>query len=395
VRIGQEVQALSRRGRVGIWKTAHRSSRSSPSACTSSGSFFDVPASRGELARLREESTKPDLWDDQDRAQKLTRRLARVESAVERYDALESLADDTRAANELAVEHDDADLAREVTEGIDRLRAAVDALETQTLFSGELDDHDAILAIHAGAGGTDAQDWAEMILRMYLRWAEQAGFDAKVREALPGEEAGVKSAAVEVRGPNAYGWLSSEHGVHRLVRLSPFDAAHRRHTSFASVDVVPDLGDEAEVEIDPDDLRVETFRAGGPGGQYVNTTDSAVRITHLPTGIQASCQSERSQLQNRTVAMNLLKSRLAERQRQEREAELVALRGEQRAIDFGSQIRSYVQHPYQLVKDHRSGYETSSVDKVLDGDLAGLQTAYLQWRRSGGGRAAGDADPAE
>ena len=313
----------------------------------------------------------------------MTRRLSRLEADVDRFDALEMLLHDTTAANELAVEHDDADLLREVTDGIAKLTEALDALETRTLFSGELDDHDVILAIHAGAGGTDAQDWAEMLLRMYLRWAERAGFDAQVREALAGDEAGAKSATVEVRGPNAYGWLSSEHGVHRLVRLSPFDAAHRRHTSFASVDVIPDLGDEIEVEIDPDDLRIETFRAGGPGGQYVNTTDSAVRITHVPTGIQASCQSERSQLQNRTVAMKMLKSRLAERQRQEREAELVALRGEQRAIDFGSQIRSYVQHPYQLVKDHRTGHETSSVDKVLDGDLANFQTAYLQWRRTG------------
>jgi peptide chain release factor 2 len=322
----------------------------------------------------------------------VTRRLSRVESVVDRFDALETLADDTRAANDLATEHDDAELAREVTLGVDKLRSAVDALETQTLFSGELDDNDVILAIHAGAGGTDAQDWAEMLLRMYLRWAEQTGFDAQVREALAGEEAGAKSATVEVRGPYAYGWLSSEHGVHRLVRLSPFDAAHRRHTSFASVDVIPDLGDEVEVEIDPDDLRIETFRAGGPGGQYVNTTDSAVRITHVPTGIQASCQSERSQLQNRTVAMKMLKSRLAEQLRREREAELLALRGEQRAIDFGSQIRSYVLHPYQLVKDHRTGYETSSVDKVLDGDLTGLETAYLQWRRAGGAPAGTDED---
>jgi peptide chain release factor 2 len=312
----------------------------------------------------------------------VTRRLSRVEAAVDRYDVLETLASETSEANILAVEHDDAELGREVTDGIERLRAAVDALETQTLFSGELDDHDVILAIHAGAGGTDAQDWAEMLLRMYLRWAEQTGFDAQVREALAGDEAGAKSATIEIRGPNAYGWLSSEHGVHRLVRLSPFDAAHRRHTSFASVDVIPDLGDEVEVEIDPDDLRIETFRAGGPGGQYVNTTDSAVRITHMPTGLQASCQSERSQLQNRTVAMKMLKSRLAEQRRREREAELTSLRGEQRAIDFGSQIRSYVQHPYQLVKDHRSGYETSSIDKVLDGDLTAFQTAYLQWRRS-------------
>jgi peptide chain release factor 2 len=310
----------------------------------------------------------------------VTRKLAQVESEVERVRSLEQLVSDLAAANELAVEHEDPELDAEVKEGVERLRAELTTLETETLFSGELDDHDAILAIHAGAGGTDAQDWAEMLLRMYLRWAERVRMNVTVREALAGDEAGAKSATIEVRGPHAYGWLQSEHGVHRLVRQSPFDAAHRRHTSFASVDVIPDLGDEVDVEIDPDDLRIETFRAGGPGGQYVNTTDSAVRITHIPTGITASCQSERSQLQNRTVAMKHLKARLAVIKRREREEELSELRGEQRAIDFGSQIRSYVQHPYQMVKDHRTDYETSSVDKVLDGDLEDFMTAYLNWR---------------
>jgi peptide chain release factor 2 len=322
----------------------------------------------------------------------VTRALSRIETGVERFRSLEQLVADTSAANELAVEHDDPELEAEVVAGLERLRSELAVLETETLFSGELDDHDAIVAIHAGAGGTDAQDWAEMLLRMYLRWAERERFAVTVREALAGEEAGVKSATLELRGPHAYGWLGSEHGVHRLVRLSPFDAAHRRHTSFASVDVIPDLGDELEVEIDPDDLRIDTFRAGGPGGQYVNTTDSAVRITHIPTGITASVQSERSQLQNRTVAMKHLRSRLADVQRQEREKELADLRGVQRSIDFGSQIRSYVQHPYQMVKDHRTGFETSSVDKVLDGDLTELQTAYLQWRRSDGQTPSGQDD---
>jgi peptide chain release factor 2 len=313
----------------------------------------------------------------------VTRRLARAEEEVGRSANLEALLHDVEAANELAVEHGDPELASEVADGLERLRALVDALEIRTLFSDELDAHDAILAIHAGAGGTDAQDWAEMLLRMYLRWAESSGFEATVREALAGDEAGAKSATVEVRGPYAYGHLRSEHGVHRLVRLSPFDSAHRRHTSFASIDVIPDFGEEVEVDIDPDDLRIETFRAGGPGGQYVNTTDSAVRITHLPTGITASCQSERSQLQNKTVAMKHLKSRIADLQRKEREKELAAVRGEQREIGFGSQIRSYVQHPYQLVKDHRTDVETSSVDKVLDGALDQFQNAYLRWRSAG------------
>lgn len=325
---------------------------------------------------------RPDLWDDTDAAQKLTRRLARVEAAVERHAGLERSVADLLAANELAVEGSDDELAQEVSEGIERLQAELAKLSTEALFSGELDDHDVIMSIHAGAGGTDAQDWAEMLLRMYLRWAERHGFEAAVREALAGDEAGAKSATIEMRGSHAYGWLQSEHGVHRLVRLSPFDSAHRRHTSFASVDVIPDLGDEVEIEIDPEDLRIDTFRAQGAGGQHVNTTDSAVRITHTPTNIVATCQSERSQMQNRAVAMKLLRSRLAERLRQERAEELSELRGVQRAIDFGSQIRSYVQHPYQMVKDHRTDFETSSVDKVLDGDLEDFMISFLRWRGS-------------
>jgi peptide chain release factor 2 len=288
------------------------------------------------------------------------------------------------AANDLAVEHEDKELAAEVTDGIARLSKALEALETEALFSGDMDDHDAVVSIHPGAGGTDAQDWADMLLRMYLRWAERNGFTVHVREAIAGDEAGTKSATMEVRGPHAYGWLQSEHGVHRLVRLSPFDSAHRRHTSFASVDVIPDLGDEVEVELDPEELRVDTFRAQGAGGQHVNTTDSAVRITHVPTGLVATCQSERSQMQNKNVAMKLLKARLAALRAREREAELAGLRGEQRAIDFGSQIRSYVQHPYQMVKDHRTDAETSSVDKVLDGDLEELMAAFLKWKGENG-----------
>lgn len=282
----------------------------------------------------------------------------------------------------MAVEAEDPELDAEVTEGLARLRSQVGMLETESLFAGELDDHDAILAIHAGAGGTDAQDWAEILLRMFLRWAERNRFDATIREALAGDEAGVKSATVEVRGPHAYGWLQSEHGVHRLVRLSPFDSAHRRHTSFASVDVIPDLGDEADVVLEPEDLKIDTFRAQGAGGQHVNTTDSAVRITHLPTGLIATCQSERSQMQNKNVALKHLKARVALQRRRERQQEIDDLRGEQRAIDFGSQIRSYVQHPYQMVKDHRTDAETSSVDKVLDGELDDFMAAYLKWHNA-------------
>jgi peptide chain release factor 2 len=364
------------------WTTGDRFSRNSPSGSTSSGSFFDVASKETSLAELREQAGRGDLWNDADKAQQVTRKLSRVEDDVERFRSLEQLARDLIAANELAVEHDDPELTTEVTEGLAKLQAAVGVLEIESMFSGELDDKDVIMAIHAGAGGTDSQDWAAILMRMYLRWGERNRFEVNVREALAGDEAGAKSVTLEIRGPHAYGWLQSEHGVHRLVRLSPFDSAHRRHTSFASVDVIPDLGDEIEVDMDEEDLRIDTFRAQGAGGQHVNTTDSAVRITHVPTGLAATCQSERSQMQNKNVAMKILKTRLAELRHRERNAELSELRGEQRAIDFGSQIRSYVQHPYQLVKDHRTNYETSSVDKVLDGELEGFMSGFLRWRNT-------------
>jgi peptide chain release factor 2 len=263
-------------------------------------------------------------------------------------------------------------------------------VELANLLSGEYDRGDAVASLHAGAGGIDSQDWAEMLLRMYLRWAEREGLDAELDEVLPGEEAGIKSATFTVKGPNAYGLLSAERGVHRLVRLSPYDQAHRRHTSFASLDVIPLLPEEvAEVEIDPKDLRIDTYRSSSAGGQHVNVTDSAVRITHIPTGITAACQNERSQMQNRAVAMQILKARVAERARREREQKIENLRGERRDIEFGSQIRSYVLHPYQLVKDHRTGIETSNVDAVLDGEIESFIEAELRRRASGrnGGKA--------
>jgi peptide chain release factor 2 len=258
----------------------------------------------------------------------------------------------------------------------------MERLELAALLGGEYDHNDAVATLHAGAGGTESQDWAEMLLRMYLRWAERERFEVELDEVLPGEEAGVKSATFIVHGTNAYGMLSAERGVHRLVRISPFDAQKRRHTSFASLDMIPLLEetDEEDVEIDPKDLRVDVYRSTGPGGQSVNTTDSAVRITHLPTGIQAACQNERSQLQNRAVAMRILKARLAELQRREREEKLENLRGERRGIDFGSQIRSYVLAPYRMVKDHRTNVEIGDVDRVLDGDLQPLIEAELRRR---------------
>lgn len=256
----------------------------------------------------------------------------------------------------------------------------MDRLELASLLAGEYDENDAIATIHAGAGGTESQDWANMLLRMYLRWTERQGFQAEIDEVSPGEEAGIKSATFTVKGKNAYGLVSAERGVHRLVRISPFDASSRRHTSFASLDTVPVIEEDEEIEVDPGDLRIDTYRSSGAGGQHVNVTDSAVRITHVPTGIVAACQNERSQMQNRQVAMRILKSRLADLQRREREEKLEDLRGDRRAVDFGSQIRSYVLHPYRMVKDHRTNLEIGNVDAVLDGDLDRLIEAELRRR---------------
>jgi peptide chain release factor 2 len=296
---------------------------------------------------------------------------------------------DALAIDELVSNERDPELEAELQRGLRELAAEMDRLELATLLGGEFDGRDAVATLHAGAGGTESQDWAGMLLRMYLRWAEREGLQIELDEVLPGEEAGIKSATFVVHGTNAYGLISAERGVHRLVRISPFDAQKRRHTSFASLDVIPFLeeADEDDVEIDPKDLRVDVYRSTGPGGQSVNTTDSAVRITHLPTGIQAACQNERSQLQNRAVAMRILKSRLAELERHKREEQLESLRGERRGIDFGSQIRSYVLAPYRMVKDHRTNVEIGDVDRVLDGDLERLIEAELR-RRAESGEAA-------
>lgn len=278
----------------------------------------------------------------------------------------------------------DPGLTTELTELLQAIEVDLEKVEIAAMLGGEYDANDAVATLHAGAGGTESQDWAEMLLRMFLRWAEREEMEVELDEVLPGEEAGIKSATFIVHGTNAYGMLSAERGVHRLVRISPFDAAKRRHTSFASLDVIPllDDTDEADVEIDVKDLRIDTYRASSAGGQHVNKTDSAVRITHLPTGIVAACQNERSQMQNKAVAMRILKARLAERVRRERQEELETIRGEQRGIDFGSQIRSYVLAPYRMVKDHRTSVEIGDVDRVLDGDLVRLIEAELR-RRAG------------
>ena len=294
------------------------------------------------------------------------------------YSRAATRAADARVLWELATAEDDEATATEAEGELITLEKELSALEVTAVLGGEFDDNPAILEVHAGEGGTDSQDWAEMLLRMYERWIERRGFKAQLLEVTPGEEAGIKSATLTVEGRYAYGLLAAERGVHRLVRISPFDAAKRRHTSFASVDVTPEVEAEVEIDIPPDDLRIDTYRSSGAGGQHVNVTDSAVRITHLPTGIVVSCQNERSQMQNRAVAMRVLKSRLLARAREEREAEMEALRGEKREIGFGSQIRSYVMHPYQMVKDHRTGVEIGNVQAALDGDIDRLIEAELK-----------------
>jgi len=286
--------------------------------------------------------------------------------------------------DELLEAEDDDALTSELATSVETIRAELEKLELAAMLGGEYDANDAVATLHAGAGGTESQDWAEMLLRMYLRWCEREGFGVELDEVLPGEEAGIKSATFIVHGTNTYGLLAVERGVHRLVRMSPFDSASRRHTSFASLDVIPLLDDtaEADLDIDTKDLRIDTYRASSAGGQHVNKTDSAVRITHLPTGIVAACQNERSQMQNKAVAMRILKARLAERERHQREKQLEDIRGEQRGIDFGSQIRSYVLAPYRMVKDHRTDVEIGDVDRILDGDLSRLIQAELR-RRAG------------
>ncbi len=345
------------------------------------------------LDQLREQAAEPGLWDDPDDARQTTKELARLEGEVGRVAALTARLADVAVLDELAVEEDDAAAASEVARILGELTSELDRLEVVTLLNEEYDRYDAIMAIHAGEGGVDAMDWAQILQRMYLRWAERRKFEVEVYDEQFGEEAGLKSTTFALRGEGAYGLSKVEHGVHRLVRISPFDANARRQTSFALVDVVPLLPDvETEIDVPDEEIRVDVYRSSGPGGQGVNTTDSAVRITHLPTGIVVACQNERSQLQNRAVAMRILKARLAERARREREDRIQNLRGERRDIEFGSQIRSYVLHPYRLVKDHRTGTETGNVDRVLDGELDELIEAGLRQRagaRGGGAGASG------
>jgi peptide chain release factor 2 len=339
---------------------------------------FDPDRIGRRIGELETEMQAPGFWDDQARAQQVATEHARLTRRLARYERLQHDFDDAKELFEL-----DPSLESQLGEQLAPIEDELERLEEDALFTGEYDAGDAVLEIHAGTGGTDAQDWAEMLLRMYQRWTADRGFQAEMLEASPGEEAGLKSATMAVRGENAYGTLKGERGVHRLVRLSPFDAAHRRHTAFAQVVVAPLLPDEAPIEIDENELRIDTYRATGAGGQHVNKTDSAVRITHIPTGIVVQCQNERSQSSNKATALRVLRSRLAELEEERREAELAKERGAAQDIGFGSQIRSYVLHPYQLVKDHRTDYEIGNAQSVLDGRLDGFVHAYLLAKASG------------
>jgi peptide chain release factor 2 len=343
---------------------------------------FDPSRLKQRIAELEEELGEPGFWDDQQRAARISTEHARLTTRLERYDALTRDYEDARDLFAMDGEMDEG-MRDELAGLIEALRSELARLQEDALFTGEYDGGDAVVTIHAGTGGTDAQDWAEILLRMYLRWAAARGFQVELVEASPGEEAGLKSATFTVKGENAYGILKAERGVHRLVRLSPFDQAHRRHTSFAQVIVSPLLPEDEDVELDEGELRIDTYRASGAGGQHVNKTDSAVRITHIPTGIVVSVQNERSQAANKQTAMRILRSRLAELEQEKREQELARERGAAQQADFGSQIRSYVLHPYQLVKDHRTEHETGNTQAVLDGALDDFIHEYLLAKAAG------------
>jgi peptide chain release factor 2 len=327
---------------------------------------------------LERRSAAADFWDDGEQAQKVMRRLTRLKEEVEVWRGLSRRVTESLALLELVQDEDDQAMGEEIAAEAEELYAELDKLEFRLMFSGPHDAKDAIVGIYAGAGGTESQDWAAMLLRMYLRWAEQHDYEAELLDTTPGEAAGIKSATFSVVGPYAYGYLRSERGVHRLVRLSPFDSAHRRHTSFALVEVMPDIEDAIEIEIKPEDLKMDVFRAAGAGGQHVQKNATAVRITHIPTGIIASCQNERSLVQNRQMATKVLRARLFALEEAKREEERAKLKGEHVSAGWGNQIRSYVLHPYRMVKDLRTGYETGSTEGVLDGGLDPFMNAYLE-----------------
>ena len=319
----------------------------------------------------------PDFWDDNEAAQKINQELSDLKTGVDKYKALTAKADDLQALWELGMESPEDISESNVREELEAIQSDLRSLELEVLLAGDYDANNAYLELHAGAGGTEAQDWTQMLFRMYGRWAERHGFSVETIDLLPGDEAGVKSVTLFIRGHNAYGYLKSEKGVHRLVRISPFDANARRHTSFAACDIMPEIEDAKEVEVNMDDVRVDTYRSSGAGGQHINKTSSAVRMTHMPTGIVVQCQNERSQIQNREVCMRMLRAKLFELEQKKKEEEIAKLEGVQQKIEWGSQIRSYVFQPYTLVKDHRTSFETGNVQAVMDGDLDGFIEAFL------------------
>jgi peptide chain release factor 2 len=342
---------------------------------------LDIPGKQQRIEALETEAGAPEFWNNPDTAQKTMQEMARLKEEVDRWQGLANRIDDTIELTQL----DDESLFEDLTKEVESLSALVDRMGLQALLSGSYDRENAILAIHAGAGGTDSQDWAQMLERMYLRWADENGYKVEIIERSEGEEAGIKSVTMSIKGEYAYGYLQSEQGVHRLVSLSPFDAAHRRHTSFAKVELWPDIQGQIDIEINEKDLKVETYRSSGAGGQNVQKNDTAVRMTHLPTGIVVQCQNQRSQLQNRERALQILKARLFEMERRKQEEQLAALKGENVEAGWGNQIRSYVLHPYQMVKDHRTGHETGNTAAVLDGRLNEFMDAYLRAKVAGAG----------
>ena len=339
---------------------------------------LNIEGLKEQLVEYQEDMASDGFWDDVERAQRINKLMRSCENRINHYKSLESRLEDTEIMLELSQDEEGDELAEDISKELKQLREEMESLKLTTLLTGKYDSCDCILSLHAGAGGTEAQDWTQMLYRMYTRFGERMGFNVRELDMLDGDEAGIKSVTWEVSGDYAYGFMKSERGVHRLVRISPFDANARRHTSFASLDVAPVIEDEGEIPIEPDDLRIDTYRSSGKGGQHVNRTDSAVRITHLPTGIVVQCQNERSQIQNKETCFRMLRARLAELQEQKRQELMGEVKGELKKIEWGSQIRSYVFQPYTMVKDHRTNYETGNIDDVMDGDLEGFVTAYLQ-----------------